>query len=190
MVGSGGMADYSREALLDFLHYAEEKGLMNKNTAAARRAAVSNMLSVLDSSEDEDVRSLDLDEVTKRFSNKYKKKYTPTSLRVYRSRLRTSIDEFVRFTDSPASFRAAPGVKPNKKAPRPAGDAQPANLPVPISAVAMADAPASAYQTVNVPIPLRSSCVVTINGIPLDLTEREAQRIANVIIALASGNSE
>jgi hypothetical protein len=43
--------------------------------------------------------------------------------------------------------------------------------------------------TINLPIPLQGSCVVTIHGVPVDLTEQEAKRIANVVMALASNSA-
>ena len=180
------MTDYSREALLEFLNYAADKGLLNKNTASARRAAAGSMLSILDDAEARDVRTLDIDDLTNRFANIYAKKYTPESLRVYRSRLKSSIDDFVRYAENPAGFKMPSAAKPQKK---PAsGKAQTATSTSLPAVVDPDERPVTsqAIRTIDVPIPLRGSCIVMINGLPADLTGPEAERIANVILAFAS----
>lgn len=183
------MTDYSREALLEFLEYAGDKGLLNKNTAAARRAAASNMLSILDDAEAVDMRRLDIDSLTSRFANIYARKYTPESLRVYRSRLKSSVDEFIRYVENPAGFKMQPTPKPQKKQLQ--GKVQtlhPTSLPAVVAADERPGA-ANSIRTIDVPIPLRGSCIVMVNGLPADLTGPEAQRIANVILAFATPGS-
>jgi hypothetical protein len=183
------VSDFSREALVAFLDYASEKGLINKNTAASRKVSVISMLGILDGQEAADVRTLDIDAIERRFHNLYPTKYSPDSLRVYRSRLKSTLEDFIRYKESPASFRPSASGKTTKTGSKKAQDQQGAtNLP----AVTPPTTPQSVIvgrPTINVPIPLQGSCVVTINGIPVDLTEQEASRIAKVVMALASNSA-
>jgi len=180
--------DYSRDALLAFIDYASEKGLTNKNTAASRKVSVSSMLGILDDHEAQDVRALDIDEIEKRFHNLYPTKYSPESLRVYRSRLKSSLEDFLRYQDNPASFKSSAPSKGPKSGGKKTQD-QPSNTNLPAITTHHSPPPsAHGRATINIPIPLQGSCVVTINGIPIDLTEQEAKRIANVVMALASNS--
>lgn len=183
------MSDYSREALLSFIDFAGDKGLINKNTAASRRVSVSSMLSILDEQEAADIRSIDIDQIERRFHNLYPTKYSPESLRVYRSRLKSSLEDFLRFKESPTAFKSSAGPKNGQRPPskKPADTPEAANLPALTQQQPTTVNPAR--PTINIPIPLQGSCVVTINGVPVDLTEQEAKRIANVVMALASNTA-
>lgn len=187
------MDDYSRDALLDFLDYASEKGLMNPNTASSRKATAASMLSILEEAEVRDVRLLDVEDIYRRFANIHGRKYSPDSLRVYKSRLKNAIDDFVRYTGDPAAFKPATSGKGAKRQTAPKSDA--ANGTSTKMPPAVRTAVPEVYernptlQTISIPIPLRGTCVVTISGVPMDLTEQEAKRIANVIVALASSGS-
>lgn len=183
------MSDYSREALLAFIDYASDKGLTNKNTAASRKVSVSAILGILDEREAQDLRALDIEEIVRRFHNLYPTKYSPESLRVYRSRLKSTLEDFLRYRESPTSFKPSAPAKAAKVAVRkPPETASTSNLPAVMPSHAVEPVPAG-RATINLPIPLQGSCVVTIHGIPVDLTEQEAKRIANVVMALASNSA-
>ena len=53
----------SRQDFLAFLDWMSDKGLMAKNTVAARKAAASKVLSILSDEEAQDVTTLDLADV-------------------------------------------------------------------------------------------------------------------------------
>src|SRR5215211_5317447 len=94
------------QGLVDFLTYVTEKGLLNKNTAGAMRAAARELLSV----ENEDlasidVRVLEVDQLTQRFANLRAQKFTPQSLETYQSRFRKAVEMYLRFLDNPAGWR-------------------------------------------------------------------------------------
>jgi hypothetical protein len=109
------MTDRSKSKLLEFLVMLASKGLMNRNTVASRKASVNALLRVLSAEETVDVTVLDIDLLAKRFSNLHGTKFTPDSLKVYASRVRSSIQDFKDFCDDPANF------KPKIGAPRTAG---------------------------------------------------------------------
>lgn len=179
----------SREALLEFLDYLSRKGLMNKTTASARKAAANKILGILDDQEAEDVTSLDLDEVLMRFSNIAGANYTPDSLNTYKSRLKSAIDDFKSYLENPMGFRpsvASSGRKATERTKQStASDASAtASLRESRSSSTFSAVPAASVSIF--PIPIRSDLIVHVQGLPYDLTEAEANKIANVIRAMAS----
>jgi hypothetical protein len=175
----------SKSALLEFIDYLAKKGLMNKATAQARKAAANMVLGILDENEAQDVTSIDLDRLFTRYINLAGSNYKPESLNVYKGRLRAAIEDFTNYQRDPMNFR--PGVKGRKPAERakisnpngkevaqPLSDKLPSSLTPPPASVSI------------LPIPIRPNLVVQIQGLPYDLTPAEAAKISNVVRAMAS----
>lgn len=186
--------DYSLQALNGFIDYLANKHLLNKNTAQSRKGAANKILSVLDDQEASDLREIDLESVFTRFANKAGKDYKPDSLMVYRSRLSSALTDFFSYVENPAQFR--PAVKSNgtgstKKSAKPAksvrkADERPAENKPAVDFQSPHQTPqSSAPGSVNVPVPLREGITVQITGLPADLTEAEATRLAAIIKAYA-----
>lgn len=178
----------SREAALEFLDYVAKKGLMAPATARARKAAVSRVLSVLDDDEARDISKIDLDQVMTQFSHLHGKEFTPQSLMTYKSRVRSALSDFAAYLDNPLGFkpslqareRASNGSKPSTT--KASGDrTAPAPPPAPPGAINFDGPMASSI----LPIPIRADLTVRVQGLPFDLTEAEAKRIASVIQAMA-----
>lgn len=178
-------AEYSTAELLKFLDYLSQKGLMNKGTVVARKAASNNMLSILDQSESSDLRKIDINDLATRFGHLKGSKYTPKSLQVYKSRLGKALDDFFRYKENPANFTV--GTKPNQRSN--SGNAK-AETPKrsDIQNIAPEQRRMEPIQSdnLNIPIAIRVDCVIQLNGIPRDLTAKEAQKVANVITAMAA----
>lgn len=180
------MTDKSLNALIEFLDWTAEKGLMAKNTVGGRKAAVSAVLGVLDPEEKGDVTGVDVDSAMTRFVNLHGKKYNTSSLNVYRSRTNAAINDFQKWLSEPLAFKPQGGKtekKPASKIPR----APKAALGHAASgdhhftgSVAPPQASANVF-----PIPIRDNIVVRIHGLPFDLTAAEAEKIANVVKAMA-----
>ncbi|MGQ0659800.1 hypothetical protein [Sphingosinicella sp.] len=179
----------SREALLSFLDYLGEKGLMAPATAAARKVAANKVLGILDEKEADDVLSLDLQDVMTRFSHLQGKGFTPGSLATYQSRLKSALDDFSSYVQNPLAFRpktqvrkkAENGQKPLKK-PQPHA----ARVATAEPETAVRATPTSFVAPNILPIQLRENLTIQIQGLPFDLSKSEAQKLANVILALAS----
>ncbi len=176
--------DFSREALKKFFEYLANKGLVNPNTVAARKAAANKMLSVLDGQEASDLRSVDLDRVATQFFNLHGKHFTPDSMVTYKSRLKSGIDDFIKYTTNPSSF------KPDAPRPRSATKVEghePKNGSSSNGTNSSTNESSSGFQqNENIfPIPVRQGLVVKLIGLPSDLTKKEAQKIANVVMAFA-----
>lgn len=175
--------DRSRAGLLKFLDYVGEKGLINPTTARMRKAAANQILSILSDDEAQDITKLDLDLLLKRFANLEGQKYTPGSLGTYQSRLKSSLEDFNAYLANPLGFRTGTQSrdrkpktkteqKPNEPDNRPKAPEPPRyESPPPSSSI--------------MPIQLRPNLTVHIQGLPFDLTEVEARKLANVILALA-----
>ena len=175
----------SRSELLKFLDYVGEKGLLSPSTAESRKASVNKVLSILDDAEAQDVSKLDLDDVALRFANLHGQNYTTDSLRTYKSRTKSSIDDFLRYVENPLAFKVG-GAKrtPRAKAEKPLGGSEPKDAGRKEAQTAERAEPPSAATGI-IPIPIRADLIVRIQGVPFDLTASEAKKVANVILAMA-----
>ena len=183
--------DLSREALLKFLDYLAEKGLMNRATAQARKAATNRVLGILGDDAVKDVSALDIDEIMLRFGHLQGDNYKPESLQVYKSRVKAAIDDFVRFKENPEGFRASipqqrRSPSGTQKGPKPASNGKTDAKQAPGS---QPDEPPPAARIDVLPIPIRQDVVVQISGLPYDLSPTEAAKIANVVKAMANTDS-
>ena len=173
----------SKTDLIQFLDFLGDKGLMNPQTASARKASVGSLLGILNEDEAADVTKLDLNQVTQRFLNLKGSEFKPESVKVYKSRTESSIRDFVAYKKDPLSFKPALEQRAPRsteaKSKSPASErveTTPSSQHVPIS-----------FQTDGLvfPIPLRPDVTIKIAGIPPDLSQAEARKISNVIAALA-----
>lgn len=176
--------DRSRDALLDFLDYLANKGLMAKGTARARKAAASKVLGILSEDEAKDITLLDLDEVMSRFQNLEGKNYTPGSLATYRGRVRSALEDFGSYLKSPLAFR--PSVRRRESAKQEDSNSNRDKRNQERVRPAEQQTTAPPLSNSIVPIPIRQDVIVHIQGLPLDLSETEAERIANVVRAMAT----
>ena len=133
--------------------------------------------------EAEDVTGVDVENLVQRFGNKFGQKYSPDSLMAYRSRLRTAMDDFRAYCDSPVGFRPAGRVQQ-----RPQNSKEGASVKeafVSRSDLLLHRATHAAPSVHVLPIAIRADVTVQVGNLPFDLTEAEAKRIANVILAYA-----
>ena len=179
------MNDKSVDGLLGFLDWTAEKGLMAKNTVGGRKAAVSAVLGVLAPEEKADVTEVDLDSAMARFVNLQGKKYNTSSLNVYKSRTNAAINDFRQWLTDPLAFK--PHLTKSEKK----GSSKAARPQKPVPSKVPVDEHQSAgfgghQTTANVfPIPIRENVVVRIYNLPFDLSAPEAEKIANVVKAMA-----
>jgi hypothetical protein len=176
----------SKAELVKFLDYVGAKGLLSPSTADSRKASVNKVLGILSDEEAQDLSTIDLDEITRRFANLHGQGYTADSLRTYKSRTKSSIDDFLRYVENPMAFKVGgakrtPRAKPARDAAQSQAHGEPAGKTESSTTTAV---PPSAGASI-VPIPIRSDLTVHVQGLPFDLTDREAKKIANVILAMA-----
>lgn len=178
-------APRSRSELMQFLNYVGAKGLLSPATVESRKASVNKVLGILSEEEAEDVSKIDLDEVIRRFANLHGQGYTADSLRTYKSRTKSSIEDFLRYVENPMAFKVG-GPKRTPKAKRTKdaenGNVEQSNIRAPAHAPAITPSAGSGI----VPIPIRADLIVHVQGLPFDLSITEAKKIANVILAMAT----
>jgi hypothetical protein len=179
----------SREAAVAFLEYLAQKGLMAPATARARKAAVNTVLGILDNHEAQDVTSINLDDVMNRFANLQGKEYNPASLRTYKSRVRSALDDFASYVENPLAFK--PSLQSRDRKPNPVKTSSSAVGNVSDDTVADVSRPsvpviAGPMASSILPIPIRAELTIYIQGLPYDLTPTEAKKIASVIQAMAT----
>lgn len=183
--GVGAMAEpYSRDELLKFHDYLASKGLRNKNTVAARKASANKMLAILDEQEASDLRQVSLEQISERFFNLNKSDFTPDSLGTYRSRLKSALDEFIRYVDDPTSLKATSQKTRGASNVGESGDRKVRSSGPQENGQTIYRAPQLLQETA-VQIPIRDGIIVRLLGLPADLKKREAQKISNVVMAFA-----
>jgi len=195
------MQGRTKQDFLDFLDWVAAKGLLPLNTAHARKAVANKVLAVLEAEELEDVTALDMENVMLRFTNKFGKRYTPESLRTYRSRFESSVSDFKAYCSDPVGFRPAWRPSVRQKSPE-NGNLQSVVSPTvkrkrfdhPSAATSsqphqLVEHPAVSPANV-IPIQIRPDLTIRVGPVPYDLTAAEAKRVANVIMALASADIE
>jgi hypothetical protein len=181
------MSDKSLSALVEFLDWTADKGLMAKNTVGGRKAAVGAVLGILAPEETSDVTAVDLDSAMARFVNLQGKKYNTSSLNVYKSRTNAAINDFRAWLADPLAFKPHLNKSDKKsvpKATKPKGNNTPKmqaeDSQAPTSSANLHQATANVF-----PVPIRENVVVRIHNLPFDLTVAEAEKIANVVKAMA-----
>ncbi|MBI5322738.1 hypothetical protein [Bradyrhizobium sp.] len=180
-------AKTSQGDLVAFLDYLADKGLMNAATASARKAAVRTLFSALDPSETADVTTLNLDEVAMRFLNKRGGEFKPESVKVYKSRVASSIADFKKYRADPLNFKVA--ITPKVVGKTEKSNGQPKEQAAGTQPSHAQQQPITTFVSpseIVFPIPIRPNVIIKIMGLPSDLTRQEAARIANVIHALAT----
>ena len=176
--------DYSEAAFHDFMRQSAVSGLVKPSVARSRRLAAEQLLSAIKSHERTDMRLLDVDELCLRFHKLQDSTIRPESLDVYRSRLKDALADFIQWTDEPSSFvtreseaRTAREIR-KKEAPE-----------VKLAREELALNPPRRPKDIF-PVPLRPDLVVYVQNVPLDLTRKEAAKIAAVVQALADPDAE
>jgi hypothetical protein len=175
---------FSRNDLLEFLDYMGNKGLGGASMVAGRKTAVNALLGVLSDDEVKDVRELDLDEAAQRLLNLRGSEFKPESVRVYRSRVGSAVDDLVRYRRDPIAFKPAGTKKSSTRAERPArSEASTSGTTV---SPALAPTDPTTISEITFPVPIRPGVVVRLIGVPNDLSRKEAEKIGAVVLALAS----
>jgi hypothetical protein len=176
---------YSMGELLSFLDYEREKGLVKDATISARKAAVNAIFGILDEEEALDLREIDLESVVSRFANLNSTKFTPDSLRTYKSRASSALSDFLAYRENPIVFKPGITARTSRRSrPENQNDSKRDREPV------FASNANNQVSGITFPIPIRPDLTVKIVGLPSDLTKREASKIAKVVMAMAPEDDE
>lgn len=171
--------DYSEASFSKFMRQSVVSGLINPATLRARKLAAEQLLVELKSHERQDLRLVDLDELCSRFHKLEGSSIRPESMDLYKSRLRDALDDFIAWTDDPGKF--VPKESEQKQL-RDQLKREPEGHRRAREELAL-NPPRNPHQIF--PVPIREDLVVYIQNVPLDMTRREADKIAAVVKALA-----
>ena len=171
--------DYSEDSFSDFMRQCVVSGLVNPATLRARKLAAEQLMVELKTPERQDLRLLDLDELCSRFHKLEGSTIRPESLDIYKSRLRDALNDFIAWTDDPNNFvpRESEAKVLKEKLKQEPPDRKRAREELALNP------PRDPHQIF--PVPIRDDLVVYIQNVPLDMTRREADKIAAVVRALA-----
>lgn len=176
--------DFSEAAFLEFLRESAVSGIVKPAPGRARKLAAEQLLGQLKSHERIDLRQLDVDELCSRFHKLQGSTIRPENLQVYNERLCGALQDFLRWTEHPSQFVSTEGELSDVKRVANRDDAGQGAAREQITL----NPPRSPYEIF--PVPLRHDLVVYLHNIPLDMTVKEAKKIAAVIQALALPNEE
>ena len=169
-----------------FLTRIKEKGEINPTTALARKSACEAVLEMVDDAEPHTARWVEdhLDDLMRRLMNKYPQRLTSRSAETYKSRVASSISDFLAYQQDPVGWRPKSarrvstdnGKKPAKNS---ANDGA-AQEQRPQSTAGTDSGSASTYR-----YPLRPGLTIEIRNIPHDLKIEEVCRFACFVATLA-----
>jgi hypothetical protein len=180
----GSQPDYSRAALARFIEFVVAKGLVHPATAQGWRVATAKVLEELSPTEEQDVRTIDVEATFKQFLNRYPGRLSPASVGEYRRRVHRAIEEFVSWMTDPGSYAFRPPARPAKADARrrldPATETgAPLPRPLPVDRSQM-----PRPNSMSLEYPIRSDLLAQVT-IPRDLTLEEAQRMGAFLLTLA-----
>lgn len=175
--------DYSEAAFHAFMRESAVSGLVKPSVARSRKLAAEQLLVELRSHERTDMRLVDVEELCSRFHKLQDSTIRPESLEVYRSRLGDALLDFITWTGDPGAFR------PRESEARSIRDSLKKDTPAQAQAREELSLNGPRQPHDIFPVPLREDVVVYLQNIPLDMTPKEAEKIAAVVRALADPDS-
>jgi len=181
--------DTSGQALLDFWKRVGDTGQVNPNTASSYRGACALVLGVLEGWQTTDIKSLDPEELFRRFVNKNNTKFKPGSLQSYSRRWPTAFRSFLEYAKDPLSWKPPVSTAPPATKKEKAG-VDSAAIPPAVFAQSESVTAARGWSQPSVagmveyPFPLRQGRLAYLK-LPVDLTTAEVKRLTAFMNTLA-----
>jgi hypothetical protein len=179
--------DRSIKALSEFLDTLGERDIVKRATAQSWKASALKVLSVITGEESKDVSILDADAIIDRFVDSFGLTYRPDSLSSYKSRFRRVMEEFRKHLINPQSIESSSVSHPFDSSTRSGnhgGRYFGADASYPESNGRRSIELEHTADIISIAI--RPDLTVYIRGIPFDLSDVEARKIAAVVTALGS----
>ncbi len=168
--------NYSKEGLLNFLKESAVSGIMNPGVARSRKTAAEKLLGHLTAEERINLRQLDVDELCSRIHKLEDSSIREEAINLYNARLKSALDDYFNYLKSPETFTSTgSNLAPVKQVQKRDQEEQKA-----LESIALHHA---GTQDDIIPIPLREGLIVYLQGLPLNLTQAEANKIVNVVKA-------
>jgi len=168
--------NYSRQGLLDFLKQAAVTGIMNPGVARSRKTAAEKLLDHVTAEERINLRQLDVDELCSRIHKLEDSSIREEAMNLYNARLKSAMKDYFMWIENPEGFSANSNLNsPTQKVQQRDLEEQRA-----LESIALHHA---GTQDDIIPIPLREDLIVYLQGLPLNLTQGEADKIVQVVKA-------
>jgi hypothetical protein len=174
--------DYSKRAFMEFMDYVADKGLVKVETARTWRVAASKLL--VDVGDDEDVRPLEVEVLTRKAANR-NGDLSPETLNAYRKRVQLARKEFLAWRENPINYK--PQSFSRNLRPAQNGERAPKAEKQPQGRQADATPKEKPSVTNGLPLsyPLRPDFLAELI-IPRDLKTDEARRLGAFLLTLAA----
>ncbi|MCX7553344.1 hypothetical protein OS175_05595 [Marinicella sp. S1101] len=168
--------NYSKDGLLNFLKESAVSGIMNPGVARSRKTAAEKLLDHVTAEERINLRVLDVDELCSRIHKIEDSSIREEAMNLYNARLKSALDDYFNYLQCPESFTSTgSNLAPVKQVQKRDSEEQKA-----LESIALHHA---GTQDDIIPIPLREGLIVYLQGLPLNLTQTEANKIVNVVKA-------
>ena len=176
--------DYTPERLMAFLRDAAIQGRLNPAVAKSRQSAIEQLFVELEPAERADIRRIDVDRLCQRLHKLQDSSIRPEVVMVYNKRVQAALADYFAWLDDPQGFSSIGGDGFRKEKRHAPSDQEVAREQKALEEITLA---ASEWPADLVAVPLREDRTVYVQNLPLDLTPREARKIARVIEAMAQG---
>lgn len=170
--------DFTKNGLLTYLRESAVSGLLNPAVARSRKTAAEQLLFYISPEEKLNLRLLDVDELCSRIHKLEDSSIRFEALNLYNARLKSALKDYFSWLDDPEHFVSTSVSAVNNKQQKAKNTAESKAL----EDITLSD---TYDQDGIIPIPLRDDLCIYVKDLPLDLTQKEAQKIANVIHAYA-----
>ena len=168
--------NYSKNGLLEFLKEAAVTGIMNPGVARSRKTAAEKLLGHVTAEERINLRLLDVDELCSRIHKMEDSSIREEAMNLYNARLKAALDDYFNYLKSPETFTSTgSNMAPAKQVQKRDQEEQKA-----LESIALHHA---GTQDDIIPIPLREDLIVYLQGLPLNLSQAEADKIVHVVKA-------
>jgi hypothetical protein len=175
---------YTPERLMAFLRDAAIQGRLNPAVAKSRQSAIEQLFVELEPAERADIRRIDVDRLCQRLHKLQDSSIRPEVVMVYNKRVQAALADYFAWLDDPQGFSSIGGDGFRKEKRHAPSDQEVAREQKALEEITLA---ASEWPADLVAVPLREDRTVYVQNLPLDLTPREARKIARVIEAMAQG---
>jgi hypothetical protein len=173
---------YTPERLMAFLRDAAIQGRLNPAVAKSRQSAIEQLFVELEPAERADIRRIDVDRLCQRLHKLQDSSIRPEVVMVYNKRVQAALADYFAWLDDPQGFSSIGGDGFRKEKRHAPSDQEVAREQKALEEITLA---ASEWPADLVAVPLREDRTVYVQNLPLDLTAREARKIARVIQAMA-----
>ncbi|WP_227135716.1 hypothetical protein [Kosakonia radicincitans] len=166
--------DYSTQAFFDFLYKLPSLGLINEATARNIKNSALLLLSSVEISDEDDIRELNVDDLIAKYVDTQTNKPGDSTIHNYRSRFKSAVNKFEEYVrvgtlvnpaDAEGNFDGFDAVEQKIEKNKQTQQPKPS--------------------TFNLPVVVRpeTGTMITVQGLPTDITTEEAERIFSVLKA-------